>query len=66
MQHIPTLLSPLPLLQGVCIVPASHKANLECPPGLAEWDDWQHLVTELHGKAGDAIIFSETCTHGTV
>jgi hypothetical protein len=23
-------------------------------------------VTEVHGKAGDAIIFSETCTHGTL
>jgi hypothetical protein len=43
-----------------------HKANLNFPPGLREWDDWQHLVTELHGKAGDAIVFSETCTHGTL
>ena len=43
------------------MVPGSHKANLNPPPGLVEWDDWQHLVQEIHGKAGDAIIFSETC-----
>eukprot|EP01052_Picozoa_sp_SAG31_P014538 SAG31_NODE_906_length_11091_cov_22.589065_12_plen_97_part_00 len=42
----------------VCIVPASHKANMKCPSGLVEWEEWQQLVTELHGRAGDAIIFS--------
>ena len=41
----------------------SHKANLVPPEGLYAYDAHQELVTELHGKAGDAIIFSETCEY---
>ena len=51
---------------GVCVVAGSHKANVTPPPAMMEWDAWEELVTEVNGNAGDAIIFSETCTHGTL
>ena len=51
---------------GVCVVPESHKANLTCPDKMLEWEQYQEYVTEIHGKAGDAIIFTEACTHGTL
>jgi len=33
---------------------------------MRNWQQYQEFVTELHGKAGDAIIFCEACTHGTL
>jgi hypothetical protein len=51
---------------GVCVVPGSHKANLPCPRSLNMWEEHQEHVVEVHGKAGDAIIFTETLTHGTL
>ena len=51
---------------GVCVVPGSHKANLECPQKMRSWEQYQDYVTEINAKAGDAIIFSEACTHGTL
>ena len=29
-------------------------------------DKYQDFVKELHGKAGDALIFCESCIHGTM
>ena len=47
-------------LQGVCIVPGSHKANLKLPPGVKEWEKYKHLVTELHVRAPIAPPHSTT------
>ena len=30
------------------------------------WEQHQEHVLELNGKAGDAVIFTETLTHGTL
>ncbi|MBT5874113.1 MAG: hypothetical protein HOH43_11900 [Candidatus Latescibacteria bacterium] len=51
---------------GVSVVPGSHKANLKCPEKMLRWEQYQQFVTEINAKAGDAIIFSEACTHGTL
>jgi hypothetical protein len=51
---------------GVCVVPGSHKANLECPEKMIRWEQYQDFVTEINARAGDAVIFSEACTHGTL
>ena len=51
---------------GVCVVPGSHKANLICPDDMARWEQYQDFVTEIHAQAGDAVIFTEACTHGTL
>ena len=51
---------------GVAVVPGSHKANLPCPRGIVLWEEHRDQVLELNGKAGDAVIFTETLTHGTL
>ena len=51
---------------GVSVVPGSHKANLVCPEKMRKWEQYQEFVMEINAKAGDAIIFSEACTHGTL
>jgi hypothetical protein len=51
---------------GVAVLPGSHKANLPCPRDLIQWEKYQEHVVEVNGKAGDAIIFTETLTHGTL
>ena len=51
---------------GVAIVPGSHKANLYCPKEMKDWERHQDHVVEVNAKAGDAIIFTETLTHGTL
>ena len=51
---------------GVAVIPGSHKANLACPRSMIKWEKHQEHVLEVNGKAGDAIIFTETLTHGTL
>lgn len=51
---------------GISVVPGSHKANLVCPEKMRKWEQYQEYVTEINAKAGDAVIFSEACTHGTL
>jgi hypothetical protein len=51
---------------GVAVIPGSHKANLPCPRSINLWEEHRDQVIELNGKAGDAIIFTETLTHGTL
>ena len=51
---------------GVAVVPGSHKANLKCPEEMLKWEQYREFVTEVNAKAGDAVIFSEACTHGTL
>ena len=54
---------------GFACVPGSHKANLNLP---AEWKqsktqaDLPDFVDRVTVNAGDAIIFTEACAHGTV
>ena len=49
---------------GISVIAGSHKANLTCPAKMLRWEQYQEYVTEINAKAGDAIIFSEACTHG--
>lgn len=51
---------------GVAVVPGSHKANLYCPKAMKDWEAYQEHVVEVKTKAGDAVIFTETLTHGTL
>ena len=51
---------------GVAVLPGSHKANLACPQSLKAWQKYQEHVVEVNGVAGDAVIFTETLTHGTL
>ena len=51
---------------GISVVAGSHKANLACPEKMLKWEQYQEYVTEINAKAGDAVIFSEACTHGTL
>jgi len=51
---------------GVSVIPGSHKANLPCPKRMKHWEKYQEHVLELNGHAGDAVIFTETLTHGTL
>ena len=52
---------------GFACIPGSHKSNLPLP------EDWRDLAKGIHGsvqriaaKAGDAIVFTEALTHGTL
>ncbi len=51
---------------GISVVPGSHKANLACPHNMLKWEQYREYVTEINAKAGDAVIFTEACTHGTL
>ena len=51
---------------GVCVVSGSHKANVACPREMLQWEKYREFVTEINAEAGDAVIFSEACTHGTL
>ena len=55
-----------PGVGGVAVVPGSHKANLASPDAMKKWEKYQEHVLELNGQAGDAVIFTETLTHGTL
>ena len=33
---------------------------------MIKWEQHQEHVLEVNGKAGDAVIFTETLTHGTL
>ncbi len=52
---------------GFAIIPGSHKSNLRVPRA---WVDLSQgvadCVSRVAAKPGDAIIFSEACTHGTL
>ena len=51
---------------GVAVIPGSHKANLACPKSMIKWKSTKSTCSKVNGKAGDAIIFTETLTHGTL
>ena len=50
----------------MAVVPGSHKSNLPCPQQMKFWHRHQEHVLEVNAKAGDAVIFTETLTHGTL
>jgi ectoine hydroxylase-related dioxygenase (phytanoyl-CoA dioxygenase family) len=51
---------------GLAVVPASHKANYAMPARLSLYEEHREYVKEVHTEAGDAIIFTEALTHGTL
>ncbi len=51
---------------GLAVIPGSHKANLPCPRSMKLYEKYQQYVIEVHAKVGDAVIFTETLTHGTL
>ena len=51
---------------GAAVIPGSHKANLPCPQSIKGWERYQEHVVDVRVKAGDAVIFTETLTHGTL
>ena len=51
---------------GLAIIPGSHKADLPCPHSMKSYEKYQQYVAEVQAKAGDAVIFTETLTHGTL
>ena len=51
---------------GVAVVPGSHKANLPCPRDMKLGQLYQEHVLEVNARAGDAVIFTEALTHGTL
>jgi ectoine hydroxylase-related dioxygenase (phytanoyl-CoA dioxygenase family) len=50
---------------GFAVVPGSHKANFPVPARFISLEETGPWVVRVPVKAGDAIIFSEACTHGT-
>ena len=51
---------------GFALIPASHKANLPCPRSLRLAEAYQEHIRKVPVKTGDAVIFTETATHGAL
>ena len=51
---------------GFALIPASHKANLPCPRRLRLAEAHQEHIRKVPVKTGDAVIFTETATHGAL
>lgn len=51
---------------GLAVIPGSHKANFPSPREIKLCDGYQEHITEVHAKAGDAVIFLETTIHGAL
>ena len=49
---------------GFCCIPGSHKAQYSMPEKWYQLDD-NPLVQQIPQRAGDAVIFTESLTHGT-
>lgn len=49
---------------GIAVVSGSHKASLPMPRSLSRYMEHTQAVTEVCSKAGDCVIFTETCSHG--
>ncbi len=56
----------LPEHGGFCCIPGSHKSNYPCPPQFCPVKDNKKCMAPVHQKAGDAVIFTEALTHGTL
>ncbi len=51
---------------GLAVVPGSHKANFPIPEKLSFYEAHREHVQEVHSQAGDALVFTEALTHGTL
>lgn len=51
---------------GFCAVRGSHKANFAAPQSMVHGRAFEDNVTQIVGKAGDVIIFSEGTAHGAL
>ena len=51
---------------GFCIIPGSHKAAFPCPVTVKEHKEAQQYVVQPVTRAGDVVLFTEACTHGTL
>jgi ectoine hydroxylase-related dioxygenase (phytanoyl-CoA dioxygenase family) len=51
---------------GFCVIPGSHKSNFPVPPDVASIMDETHPVRHVPLTAGDAVIFTEAVTHGSL
>ena len=51
---------------GLAVIPGSHKANYPLPEKLSLYEEHREYVKEVHSQVGDAIIFTEALTHGTL
>jgi hypothetical protein len=50
---------------GFAVMPGSHKANFAVPSRFISFEKAGPWVLRVPVEAGDVIIFSEACTHGT-
>jgi hypothetical protein len=51
---------------GFCCIPGSHKSNVPCPPHFRSFERRGLWLAQPPMKAGDALIFTEALTHGTL
>ena len=51
---------------GLGVIPGSHKSNFPTPQTLSFYEDFQEYVKEVQTEPGDAIVFTEALTHGTL
>ena len=51
---------------GLAVIPGSHKANFHCPQSMRRGEQYKRYVVDVNAKAGDAVIFTEALTHGTL
>ncbi len=51
---------------GFCVIPGSHKSNFPMPSEIREIVDATPPVVHVPLSAGDAVIFSEAVTHGSI
>ena len=51
---------------GLAVIPGSHKTNFPMPQSLHLYEQYAEYVVEIHCRPGDAVIFSEATTHGTL
>jgi hypothetical protein len=51
---------------GLIVIPGSHKSNFPCPQDMRKYLAHQEHIRQVVCKAGDAIIFTEATTHGTL
>ena len=52
---------------GFCCIPGTHKSNLPCPKHWRDLSKGVHeCIEHVPASAGDAIIFTEALTHGTL
>ena len=51
---------------GLGVIPCSHKTNFPLPRSLANYEQYQDYIKDVHVEAGDVVIFTEALTHGTL